>query len=375
MRKIIILLFTISIIGCISSCEEMDSIYEEFIVPNGLKYSQRPDSLKVFAGYNKLRLTWFKAKDPSIDHAYVYWNNYHDSLKVNVNQEGEIVKVDVDNLNEGTYTLHVKTFDKNGNSSIPAEVTGTSYGDYYVMGATDRTIESALRDMNKQGTITWNNKTTDLVYTEVRYETSSGEQKVARILPEETILKVPDIKPGKLFEYRSVFLPKNGIDSVAREWKLSDSPFSYKYPRGDWTVETRSGNHPWGDGGGGHPNLILDGNLNTGWHSSVGSPFPQCVVVDMKEKLEIDNVIIYPPGPANWRYLNHIDIYMSDAPIIPDAPQPSWGEPVVKTQYPGGSSFNIDFPTGSAGQYMVIVFPDSKPSPYISFMELEVYGY
>lgn len=377
MKKIIYLLLITLIAGYISSCKDMDSVYEEFLVPNGLKYPQRPDSLKVLAGYNKLRLTWLGAKDPSIIHAMVYWNNYLDSLKVDLDNQKDTIVVDIDNLGESTYTFYVKTFDHQGNVSIPTEVTGTSYGDNYLMGATDRTIVSALRDENRNGIIAWNNTTSDLVYSEVRYMTSSDEIRTIRINPDESTLICPDIKPGEPFEYRSVFLPPNGIDSVGREWVTYEKPFLYKYPRTEWTAEARNGNHGWGDGGGGQPALILDGNIATGWHSRVGTPLPQCVVVDMKQLLEVDNLIIYPPTPVNWRYLNNIEIYVSDAPITPDAPQPSWGEPVAQVQYPGGDSFTINFPTSITGQFIAIVFLDSKAAPntYISFMELEVYGY
>jgi hypothetical protein len=353
----------------------MDSVYEEFLAPNGLKYPQKPDSLKVFAGYNKLRLTWLGAKDPSITHAVVYWNNYLDSLKVDLANHIDTVVVDVDNLGENTYTFYVKTFDKQGNASIPSEVTGTAYGDNYLMGATDRTIVSALRDEYRNGSITWDNKTAGLVYSEVRYTTFSGEPRTVRIYPDESALICPDIKPGELFEYRSVFLPPNGIDPVGREWRESEKPFMYKYPRNEWVAEARNGNHDWGDAGGGPAPLILDGNMATGWHSRVGTPLPQCMVVDMKQSLEVTHIIIYPPTTVSWRYLNNMEVYISDTPITPDAPQPSWGEPVARVQYPGGESFTINFPASTTGRFMAVVFLDSMASTYISFMELEVFGY
>lgn len=375
MKKIIYLLLIMFAVG--SSCKEMDSTYKEFIVPNGLKYPQMPDSLKVYAGYNKLRLTWLAAKDPSIVRAEVYWNNYYDTLKVSgIQQDQELIVVDVPGLGEGTYTFYVKTFDKDGNASIPSEVTGTSYGDNYIMGAIDRTIASALRDADNKGTITWNTKTTDLVYSEVHYTVSSGQLRTVRIPADETSLTCPDIKQEEHFEFRSVFLPENGIDSVAREWITYEKPFLYKYPRTGWTAGARNGNHNWGDSGG-QPARVLDGDMATGWHSRVGTPLPQCVVVDMKQSLVVDNIIIYPPATVSWRYLNNMEIYMSDTPITPDAPQPSWGEAVAQVQYPGGDRFSIDFPSAPAGRYMAIVFLDSAAAPntYISFMELEVYGY
>lgn len=97
----------------------------------------------------------------------------------------------------------------------------------------------------------------------MRYMASPGEIKTIRVdHPDERTLICPEIKPRELFEYRSVFLPPNGIDSVGK----------------------------------------------------------------------------------------------------------------VQTTYPGGDSFTISLPAEVSGRYLALVFPNST-SAYISFMELEVYGY
>lgn len=382
MKKIIYILLIAFVAGAVFSCKNMDDIYKEFIVPNGLKYPQKPDSLKVYGGYNRVRLTWLKAKDPSVVRAEIYWNNYQDTLKVDIDNDQDTIVVDVDNLKEDTYTFYVKTFDNKGNASIPSEVTGTSYGDNYLMGATDRTIASALRDDNKTGIITWNTKSTDLVYSEVRYTTSTGKSEILRVLPEETTVICPDIKPGEFFEYRSVFLPDKGIDSVARDWQTFEKPFMYKYPRGTWTAVSRNGNHSWG--GGGQPYRLFDGNVNHpyGWHSP-GTPLPQCVSVDMKQSQMVDYITIYPPSADLGCYLKDIEIYLTDTFINPDDPNLttilSSMTPVAKMQYSGsgGGSFNIFLPTPLAGRYMTLLFPTNSITwgPYVSVMELEVYGY
>jgi hypothetical protein len=353
----------------------MDETYKEFLVPNGLTYPQKPDSLKIYAGYNKLRLTWLKAKDPSIVSAGIYWNNYTDTLTVSI-ADGDIVTVDIPVTDENTRTFHVKTFDADGNASIPAEISGTAYGENYVLGTTDRTVASALRDENYNGTVTWNAKTTDLAYSEVRYTASSGETKTVRIMPEETSLRCPDAKPGTLFEYRSVFLPPKGIDYVEKEWATYENPFFYRYPRNAWTAEAKGGNHPWGDGGGGEPALVFDGNVTTGWHSHTGSSLPQYMIIDMKESLSVHHITIFPPTNASWCYLDDIEIYFSDTPVSLDDAQDSWGEAAVKTKYPGprGSSFTVNFPDMPSTQFVTLYFTSSLSGPYISLMEFEVYG-
>ena len=364
----------LSILCSLFSCKKQDAVYKEYLVLNGRKYPQRPDSLTIFAGYNRLRLRWLKAKDPSVVFAKVYWNNYTDSIEVDLKSAPDTVVVDIANLGEATYTFNVVTFDSRGNKSMPAEISGTSYGDNFLISATDRTYLSATRDDDMNGTIKWNTRTADLAYTEVRYKTNSGGTDTVKISPAERYLTCPDIKPGELFEYRSVFLPPKGIDFITREWQTSSKPFLYFYPRATWTAEAKNGNHNWNDGGGGSPALVFDGRDNTGWHSKVGTPFPQVFVADMKESLDIDNITIVPPANLDWRYLDEITLYISDTKLPAANPDESWPEQVLRTRYDRSDRFNIQLPAGVKGRYLAIVFNNGTKA-YISFMELEVYGY
>lgn len=377
MKKTVLLLMLL--VAGFFSCKEQDSTYKEYIIPDGIVYPQRPGSLRIYPGYNSMRLTWHKANDPKVIRAKIYWNNYTDSLDVNIPAGRDTVVADISGLDENTYTFYVITLDADGNASIPVEITGAPYGDFYKATVSNRSITSAVRDENYKGIITWGTKTGDLIYSEVRYTVSSGEKRIIHVLPDETVTNCPDAKPGETFEYRSVFLPLNGINVVEKEWETYQYPFLYNYPKREWTAESRNGNHSWGDGGGGQPALLLDGNTSTGWHSHASaSPLPQCVVVDMKQSVTIHHISLYPPTRTDWRYMKNIEIYLCETPITPDVPQPSWGEPVAKVLYSGDNPFDIIFNnTVSSGQYLAIVFIDSAAAPntYISFMELEVYGY
>ncbi len=366
------LLFAFSIL---SSCKDMDGIYQDFVVPNGLTYPQKADSLKAYAGFKKLRLQWHMPTDPRVKYAKIYGNNYPDTIQIEIPTGKSKIEVDIPNLIETTYTFYVRTFDEAGNASIPVEVTGTPYGENYLTGTTRRVITSALRNANNDATVTWGNPTLDLVYSEVRYKTSSGEEKTVRINADENMLICLDIKSATQFEYRSVFLPPNGIEYVEDEWRIFETPFLYKYPRSEWSAESRNGNHGWGGELGGEPFRILDGNLNSGWHSRVGTPMPQCIVVDMKQSLEVERLLLYPPANANERYLQKIEVYISDTPIIAGEPDASWGHPIMATSYNGTNPFVIRSEQPASGRYLALVFPDSRVNTYISFMELEVYGY
>jgi hypothetical protein len=371
MKKTVYLIIIAFATVYLSSCKDMDETYKEFIVPNGLTYPQKPTSLKVQAGYNSVRISWLKANDPSIARAEIYWNNYLDTFQINnIPADRDTIVADIPNLDEITYTFRVKTFDANGNASVPAEAFGTPYGEVYIMKATDRILSTAVCNEDGNGIITWGLKTADLIYTEVRYKTNSGETRTIRILPGENALTCPDAKPRELFEYRSVFLPLNGAQVVEKEWVTF--PFCVKLSRDGWEAASRGGNHNWGVEGG-EPRHALDGNMSTGWHSNTSAPLPQCWVVDMKRIQRVHNIILYPQEAYN--YIRNFEVYVSETPIIPDVPQPSWGAPVATVQAVGSSTSTVIFPSVLSAQYIAIVFTSSSSRTYINLMEFEAFGY
>lgn len=358
-----------------SSCKEMEDSYKDYIVDNGRTYPQKADSLRVYPGFNKLRISWLKPKFPGVEYAMVYWNNYSDSLRVAFSESRDTLEVEIDSLEEESYSFIVQNFDQDGNASIPMEITGTPYGENYLLGLVDRQFTSAVRDDENVGIIQWNSATSELVYTEVKYQHSDGHFSIQRLDPGDEMLICEDVRPGTVFSYRSVFLPENGIDSISRSWQISDAPFLHLYSREEWVAEARNGHHDWGDGGGGQPYLVLDGNTTTGWHSNPSAPLPQCLVVDMTEILEVDRLVLTLPAPENWRYIQNVDVYLSNEPILPDVPQASWGEPLASTIYTENDRTTIALEVPDSGQYLAVVFTNSKTETYISFMELEVYGY
>jgi hypothetical protein len=145
---------------------------------------------------------------------------------------------------------------------------------------------------------------------------------------------------------------------------------------------------------GGSPQLVLDGNVNTGWHTDVAvpedtakkitavpaAPLPHCMVVDMKAPQIVTGVQIdHIPGHPEWVYFKTIRVYLSKTPVIPEEARPIWGTPTEYT-YGGGVPFRINISgenDNNKGRYLILYFPDSTcdegKSPYISFTELNVY--
>jgi uncharacterized protein YjdB len=171
-----------------------------------------------------------------------------------------------------------------------------------------------------------------------------------------------------------------------------------RYSTEGWTADCRNGTHPWNDLGscgpyppdqcdggtvGGEAQLVLDGNIWTGWHSSANA-LPQCLVVDMKASLEVDwigikhrpDAIVHSwySSPNTWMYIKTVKVYLSEVSVQPDVYQSSWGAPVGTYVFPGGDTgFTMALNPDSKGRYLILLFEDSAVSNYISFTELEVY--
>jgi hypothetical protein len=235
---------------------------------------------------------------------------------------------------------------------------------------------------NDFGTVDWGEASDHLVASEVRYTTKAGVETVSRMPASESRLECPDAKSGSTVETRSLFVPTGTSDTFATAWVLYEYPFMDEYQRYTWYsndgIKTRNGYHPWNDGGGGISWQIVDNNLNSGWHSHTESPLPQCMVIDMKYSVHINHLTIYAPENQGWRYLQDIEVYLSDTPMDVDAetvPESSWGAPKARIVYDIAHRYeNINLAPGSSGRYLALLFPTSVQGRYISFMELYAYG-
>ena len=375
MNKWIYILFVIGFGICFSSCKDQDEVYKEFVSMGGHVYPQKADSLKILAGYNRLKVIWLKAKDPSVVRAMVYWNHYTDSLEIDLTNAPERIELDIPNLEEGTYTFDVKTYDEAGNESIISEASGTVYGVNYMLSLNERKVNSATRDKNLVGTIEWGVATADLVYTEVRYKNNLDSYSSAIVNIEDEETELPNIKPGEKFEYRSYYLPKNGIDTVRLDWTTSDAPFSYEIDRSKWTAVAK-GNHAWGNTGG-TPMHLLDGSLTTGWHTKTSDKPPHVLIIDTKEVQSFTSVILKDQATAAYRYMNDVNVYVSDKELTIQDQVASWGTPVITANCPKSIQFHeLKLPEGTKGRYIALVFPNSlNKNGYISFMEFVAFGY
>ncbi|MDR1594533.1 MAG: hypothetical protein LBS43_08650 [Prevotellaceae bacterium] len=291
----------------------------------------------------------------------------------------------------------------------------TASPEEYLSARTLRPLKTAKihDDDNSQATITWSDATDHLTWTEIRYQQSNGIWKNEYIDNRYTETLCTDIKRGVKFQIRCAYTPPQTNEEYVTEW-ADQELFMVKYDLKNWTVVPRHGNHPWGGDGsgsqtvwsGGHPMLILDDDPRSGWHSKLGTAFPQVLIIDMKESRAVSKFVL---NSADGGYWNNVELYLTDelsmsgyvthtvnwsstpearvdnysawvnkmiALIPANPPVASWGSPIAKTQAKKATSLSFLLPQTLHGQFLIVLFPDNNLgwATYIDVHGIEVFS-
>lgn len=374
MKRIYCIVVFVASVLSFSSCDDFMEMHKEYIEGGEIIYAPKPDSINFIAGKNRILFNCRTYNAPNVRSVDVYWNDGLDSLIIPVELKTgyDSISVVLDNMDEKSYTFDVRTTDNFGHKSLYLTDFGTSYGETYQSRLSDRRIKAvALSD--KGGTVTWYFASGDLVRSEIRYVKNDGSQSVAEILSDKNIVDLPDIKPGSVVEYRSLFIPEEAsIDTFATAWKTFGTPIpeEYKYDTGSWTVLSASDESA--DHGG--KIALLDGNLSTFWHSAYAdgdAPLPHWVVIDMQSQKKISRIEVY--RRAGNTDTKSVELYVSDEPDVNTA---NWTK-IGSGTFVEGDSISISIPESvntQKGRYLKVLLPDSNRQPYTSVAEICMYG-
>jgi hypothetical protein len=183
----------------ISSCKDQDVMFKQYVVEGGISYLGAVSGAKAAIGINRLELS-FSIADPATTKVGVYWNDYEDSVMIDV-ESGELVKKIID-LPEGQYSLFIKSYDARGNTSNPFELITRTVGEKYISALAHRTIRKKTTSFNSDLYIEWENadaangaRFTDLVYT-----STDGAEKRIRIENGVDNTKIDDYQQGSVFK-------------------------------------------------------------------------------------------------------------------------------------------------------------------------------
>lgn len=273
------------IAGFWSACE-YTSPHEEFIEGGSIIYPGTPDSVFVYPGKNRIQLSFPLPYDPSVSKVRVYWHNGRDSVEVPVDISGSEDTVDImlTDMEEGSYTFDIFTYDNEGNISINVAAIGEVYGDNYINSLLPRLINEALF-ADDVLTIQWDNAGGSVIGTEVSYMSSSGGTQDLLIPVEEDSTGITDynFEANDSLRYRTLYLPDStAIDTfyTAVETVRVLGPRVALSKEG-WTATASSYDERHGTDRA--PGSAIDNDPGTIWVNSIDpqTDFPHSITIDM----------------------------------------------------------------------------------------------
>lgn len=194
-----------------AACEKADQ-YKEFVKDGEISYIGKLDSVKVYSGKNRVMLRGMITSDPKIVECRVFWNNKKDSIVIPVTKEmiSDTIQRFIDIATEGFQNFVIYTYDAAGNSSIPVNTSGRTYGNRYQSGLVNRDIATARTD-ETTGITTVDflgmDRLTGVFATDLTYTKLNNQTATVRIPIDSSRISLKDFKYGSTVNYKTLFLP------------------------------------------------------------------------------------------------------------------------------------------------------------------------
>jgi len=196
-----------------AACSKMDDYKSKYMSGGSIVYTGKMDSAKIFSGRYRVKLSGLFTSDPNIVKYRVFTNSRQDSVEVAVKRTSGVdtVSVIIPNLEEGTQSFEIRTYDTDGNSSVPVYVSANVYGDNYQSSLVNRGVADASMQSNGSALITWADVSSDAGVQNMEVQFTDGNN-----ITHDTVIasaatnltsSLPGIKLGSTFSYRTAYLP------------------------------------------------------------------------------------------------------------------------------------------------------------------------
>jgi hypothetical protein len=195
------------------ACSKIDDYKSKYMQGGAITYSGKMDSVKIFSGRYRVKITGLFTSDPNIVKYRVFWNSGRDSVEVAVARTAGVdtAKVMIPNLPEGLMSFRIRTYDAQGHSSVPVDTAANIYGDLYQSSLVNRAMTDAALQSDASALITWAdiNKDAGIKNMEIKYADSNNILHDTLIMSVTTgqTTKLPIFKAGNTFSYSTAYLP------------------------------------------------------------------------------------------------------------------------------------------------------------------------
>jgi hypothetical protein len=193
----------------ILSCSKWDD-YKKYTANGETIYTGKMDSVKIYPGRLRVKMTGLLPADPKITRCKITWNEGKDSVVYPITKGTGIDSFkQIMNVPEGVTSFKIQTFDATGNGSLIVNATGIAYGPKYESGLSNRPVARAELLTNGNAEITWDSfdTTSGAKATIISYTTNSNTTASVTVPLNQTVTSLPDFKGGTSISLITRYLP------------------------------------------------------------------------------------------------------------------------------------------------------------------------
>ena len=203
------------------ACSKMNDLHDEYLQRGETIYIGKPDSLKTFAGRERILLRYWSS-DPKAVQMTLYWNLRTDSVTFAIPPHAATDSIDVwiPDLAEYNYSFEAVSRNADGSKrSIAYPFSAGAYGPLFQSSLTNRLTDYVRLKSDDGLEIKWFGAIERAVGTEVLY-TSTDNQARTRFVPmTEFTTNIPEVKGD--VRYRTLFLPEEtAIDTFYTDFRV-----------------------------------------------------------------------------------------------------------------------------------------------------------
>lgn len=299
MKNTIFIIF-VGIILVLSACDSQTDIYKKYVVPNGLIYPGPAQNPVAYPGNKRIKISWLRGTDPRVQKARIFWNNYTDSVELSVPADKDTISYIIDPIAENTYSFFIRTYDDEGNKSIPIEVLGTVYGDSYRNMLTNRLLKSTYYD-GQDLKVNWGTADKSEVGIQLSWIDAKGDTQTMKVSSSETESMLPYFDYTKPLSYTTTYLPDSlAIDEFqATTTEKIINPMT-SIPKTTWTANMLTGD--MGMNGSYPLPRLWDGNTTNFMHSIDPVVLPCTFTWNLGLKAKLSKMKLWPRPDAADRW-------------------------------------------------------------------------
>lgn len=216
MKNIKIILAAFVSLFALVSCSKWDD-YKKYTEEGETLYTGKLDSVKVFTGNQRVKITGLFTADPNVAKTKITWNDGRDSVIFNITKGTGIDSFNkIINVPEGVLNFKIQNFDAKGNGSMIVFATGVVLGPKYISGLGNRPVKRAELLSSGIAEVEWDSfdTTTGAKLSVVKYTRTdnSVDSVIAPVAQAKTNL--PNFKGGTSVTIRTLYVPSaTAIDS------------------------------------------------------------------------------------------------------------------------------------------------------------------